>query len=81
MRRRTIGPFAGHAQRVWKALFQAFAEAAGPPAALLLDSTDVKAQRSVAGAKAGAIKRSAVSAAAAPTSLTSQPTKTSDRAV
>jgi transposase len=65
---------------IWEELFQALAEAAGPPSALLLDSTYVKAHRSAAGAKKGAIKRSAVPAAAAPASFTSRPTRMADPA-
>lgn len=59
---------------IWEELFQALTEAADPPSALLLD-TNVKAHRSAAGAKKGAIKRSAVPAAAASASFTSRPTR------
>jgi transposase len=65
---------------IWEELFQALAEAAGPPSALLLDTTYVKAHRSAAGAKKGAIKRSAVPVAAAPASFTLLPTRMADPA-
>lgn len=65
---------------VWEQLFRALAEAAGPPAALLLDSTYVKAHRSAAGAKKEAARRSAAPAAAVPASSTWRPTRTADPA-
>jgi len=50
---------------VWTASFQALAQAGGPPAAVLIDSSAVKAHRSAAGGKGGRkIRRSAVHAAA-----------------
>ena len=38
---------------VWERLFLTLAEAGGPPATLMLDSTHVKAHRSAAGGKGG----------------------------
>ena len=52
---------------VWQDLFQTLAAAGGPPAAVLLDSTHVKAHRSAAGGKgASEPKRSASVVAVAP---------------
>ena len=49
---------------VWLEVFTALAEAGGPPEAILLDSTHVKAHRCAAGGKGGPIsKRSAALAA------------------
>jgi transposase len=54
---------------VWERIFLALAAAGGPPEALLLDSTHVKAHRCAAGGKGGArAKRSAAPAEAAPAS-------------
>src|SRR3954470_17567667 len=39
------------AKRVWVRLFQALAQAGGPPAHVLMDSSAVKAHRSAAGGK------------------------------
>ena len=41
------------AKGVWVTLFQALAQAAGPPAEVLIDSSAVKAHRSAAGGKGG----------------------------
>jgi hypothetical protein len=38
---------------VWVALFQALAKAGGPPAQVLIDSSEVKAHRSAAGGEGG----------------------------
>jgi transposase len=49
---------------VWVRLFEALAQADGPPAQVLIDSSAVKAHRSAAGGKGGSkIRRSAVRAA------------------
>ena len=58
------------ARGVWEGLFRALAEAGGPPSALMIDATHVKAHRSAAGAKKGvkampAIRPSAARAAGA----------------
>ncbi len=51
---------------VWEGIFVQLAEAGGPPAAVMLDTTHVKAHRSAAGGKGGPIsRRSAARAAAA----------------
>ena len=51
---------------VWAALFGALAQAGGPPAQVLIDSSAVKAHRSAAGGKGGRqIRRSAARAAGA----------------
>ena len=42
---------------VWDGVFAQLAEAGGPPVALLLDSTPVKAQRAAAGGKGGRITK------------------------
>ncbi len=42
---------------VWTKLFQALAQAGGPPAHVLMDSSAVKAHRSAAGAKGGSRAR------------------------
>jgi len=55
------------AKGVWQDLFQTLAAAGGPPAAVLLDSTHVKAHRCAAGGKgASEPKRSASVVAVAP---------------
>jgi transposase len=52
------------AKGVWVKLFQALAQADGPPAQVLIDSSAVKAHRSAAGGKGGRkIRRSAARAA------------------
>ena len=52
---------------VWLEVFTALAQAGGPPEALLLDSTHVKAHRCAAGGKGGPMPRPlAVPAAGAP---------------
>src|SRR3954447_10657096 len=54
------------AKGVWVDLFRALAQAGGPPAQVLIDSSAVKAHRSAAGGKGGRkISPSAVRAAAA----------------
>ena len=51
---------------VWVRLFEALAQADGPPAQVLIDSSAVKAHRSAAGGKGGRkIRRSGARAAAA----------------
>ena len=45
------------AKGVWITLFQALAQAGGPPAHVLMDSSAVKAHRSAAGAKGGSKAR------------------------
>ena len=51
---------------VWADLFHALAQAGGPPAQVLIDSTAVRAHRSAAGGKGGRkIRRSGVRAAGA----------------
>jgi transposase len=51
---------------VWVRLFEALAQADGPPAQVLIDSSAVKAHRSAAGGKGGSkIRRSAARAAGA----------------
>ena len=50
---------------VWVGVFEALAQAGGPPAQVLIDSSAVKAHRSAAGGKGGRkIRRSAARAAA-----------------
>lgn len=52
---------------VWEDLFERLAEAGGPPAAVMIDATHVKAHRSAAGGKGGpSSRRSADRAAGAP---------------
>ena len=45
------------ARGVWEGLFRALAEAGGPPSALMIDATHVKAHRSAAGGKGGPRRR------------------------
>lgn len=55
------------AKGIWSSIFHALANAGGPPAQLLIDSTAVRAHRSAAGGKRGnSTRRSADRAAAAP---------------
>lgn len=55
------------AKGVWSAIFHALANAGGPPAQLLIDSSAVRAHRCAAGGKRGSeIRRSADHAADAP---------------
>jgi transposase len=55
------------AKGVWERLFEQLATAGGPPSALMLDATHVKAHRSAAGGKGGPKRRrSAAHAAVAP---------------
>lgn len=64
---------------IWERLFQQLAEAGGPPAALMLDATHVKAHRSAAGGKGGRMPRpSAARAAAARPRSTSRSTNAAD---
>jgi transposase len=52
------------AKGVWEKVFVALAESGGPPAALMIDATHVKAHRCAAGGKGGpTIRRSAARAA------------------
>lgn len=51
------------AKGVWEDVFHTLAEAGGPPEALLLDSTHVKAHRSAAGGKGGPKRRRSVARA------------------
>jgi transposase len=56
---------------VWEAAFRALADAGGPPAEMLLDSSTMKAHRCASGGKGGSGgKRSASAAADAPASST-----------
>lgn len=45
------------ARGVWEDVFTRLADAGGPPAALMIDATHVKAHRSAAGGKGGPISR------------------------
>jgi transposase len=68
------------AKGVWQELFTALAAAGGPPAAVLIDSTHMKAHRSAGGGKGGLTSRRSGSAAAAATaSCTRSLTKTAGR--
>jgi transposase len=59
------------AKGVWEAAFRALADAGGPPAEVLLDSSTMKAHRCASGGKGGSGgKRSASAAAGAPASST-----------
>jgi transposase len=49
---------------VWEAIFLALSEAGGPPAALMIDATHVKAHRSAAGGKGGLRSRPSAARAA-----------------
>ncbi len=55
------------AKGVWREVFETLAAAGGPPAAVLIDSTHVKAHRSAAGGKGGRAHRRSVSAGAGAT--------------
>lgn len=69
------------AKGVWAAAFHRLAEAGGPPAHLLLDSSTVKAHRCAAGGKGGSgRKRSASAAAGGPPSCTRSATGRAGRA-
>ena len=60
---------------IWQELFVTLAAAGGPPSAVLIDSTHMKAHRSAAGGKGGpSPKRSALAGAAGPASFTRSPT-------
>ena len=52
------------AKGVWERAFIALAESGGPPAALMLDATHVKAHRCAAGGKGGPITRRSAARAA-----------------
>ena len=52
------------AKGVWERVFLALAEAGGPPASILLDSSVMKAHRCAAGGKGGSDIRQSASAAA-----------------
>jgi transposase len=45
------------AKGIWERLFEHLAQAGGPPAALMIDATHVKAHRSAAGGKGGPRRR------------------------
>lgn len=49
---------------VWTALFEALAQAGGPPAQVLIDSSAVKAHRSASGGKGGRRRRPSAARAA-----------------
>ena len=49
---------------VWTALFEALAQAGGPPAQVLIDSSAVKAHRSASGGKGGRWRRPSAARAA-----------------
>jgi transposase len=49
---------------VWEGIFLALSEAGGPPAALMIDATHVKAHRSAAGGKGGPSSRPSAARAA-----------------
>ena len=68
------------AKGVWRVVFETLAEAGGPPAEVLIDSTHVKAHRSAAGGKGGRAPRRSASAGAGatPRSMPS-PTARGDR--
>ncbi len=68
------------AKGVWREVFEALAATGGPPTAVLIDSTHVKAHRSAAGGKGGrTAKRSgSVAGVATPRSMLS-PTGRADR--
>jgi transposase len=67
------------AKGVWSAIFHALANAGGPPAQLLIDSSAVRAHRYAAGGKRGSeIRRSADHAADAPPRSTHWPTACAD---
>ena len=55
------------AKGVWREVFETLAATGGPPAAVLIDSTHVKAHRSAAGGKGGRAPRQSVSAGAVAT--------------
>lgn len=60
---------------IWQELFVTLAAAGGPPSAVLIDSTHMKAHRSAAGGKGGpSPRRSASAGAAGPASFTRSPT-------
>jgi transposase len=64
------------AKGVWAQVFHQLAAAGGPPAAVLIDSTHVKAHRSAAGGKGGRTRKpSGARAAGARPRSTSSPTK------
>ena len=68
------------AKGVWQDLFVTLAAAGGPPAAVLIDSTHMKAHRSAGGGKGGpASRRSGSAGAVATASSTRLPTKKAGR--
>jgi transposase len=68
------------AKGVWEEVFTRLAETGGPPAALMIDATHVKAHRSAAGGKGGPKRRrSGVRAADAPARSTSPSTSSGGR--
>lgn len=69
------------AKGVWEDVFIRLAEAGGPPAAVMIDATHVKAHRSAAGGKGGRrAKPSGVRAAAGPPKSTLPSTSRGGRA-
>jgi transposase len=68
------------AKGVWAAVFHQLAASGGPPAALLLDSTHVKAHRCAAGGKGGLTRKTSAAPVGAgrPKSISS-PTKMATR--
>lgn len=52
------------AKGIWQRLFEVLAAAGGPPSAVLIDSTHMKAHRSAAGGKGGLSSRQSASAGA-----------------
>ena len=67
------------AKGVWLRLFQALAQAGGPPAQVLIDSSAVKAHRCASGGKGGsATKLSGARAEGAPPKSTPSPTGSAD---
>jgi transposase len=67
------------AKGTWEAVFTRLAEAGGPPAALMIDATHVKAHRSAAGGKGGPRPRaSAAPAVGAPPRSTPPSTSRDD---
>jgi transposase len=64
---------------IWEKLFHHLAEAGGPPAALMIDATHIKAHRSAAGGKGG-LKRRRLAVRAAAELRKSMPLSTSKAA-
>jgi transposase len=66
------------AKGVWDGVFTRLAAAGGPPAALMLDATHVKAHRSAAGGKGGPKARRSVAPAAAEQPRSTPPSMNAD---